>query len=672
MRLTSFFKAAIFAVIFCYAQFAVAIAQSSDSIGVYSLGVTEISAEKSFNETFNDHIEIQSSAWEGKSLTAAELLSTLPAIQSYKEGGVGSFQTISIRGISAKNILICIDGVPLNDASGGAVNLGAIDLNQVERIEVYKSNVPAKFGMQGLGGCINFVTKNATKKSGQILAAYGSHNTLEGAFQVAANVVDSINFSATFSARHSDNDYEYVNRNGTQYDDSDDYVTKRKNADYTDIFGNVQFRVLHSNGYFSTLSLTASMLFGGNPGKEEFQTKIAKFKGESATLRYELESKSYFSDALFLYGILSAKFDKNVSSSYYPLDHIGYSNSELLEYGAAIYKISPEFIAEISPIKRVKTFVRISPTLERAEARGIKSNWALDRFSFVLSGDIKYQIFKYISLGGEGNFVAINDNLSKETFVLPTGTRPLENASSQSPTFSGKGFIQLENSNVPFSSLFSIGKFYQEPALMELYGTFPGAISNPELKRESATKIEVSVSYKFPSKKTILNATYFESHLEDGISWVSSAGFMRAENIAKALVRGSEFELISSPVKFADIILRATFQKAIDKSSLNAYNNNKLSLEPAQSYFAEATLHFPLRIDFSWSSKYRSAIFSDRANKIRQPPVATHMASLAYSPFENTHLIFAINNITDEKYRNFYTPYPMPGREYKFTLIQGF
>jgi hypothetical protein len=34
--------------------------------------------------------------------------------------------------------------------------------------------------------------------------------------------------------------------------------------------------------------------------------------------------------------------------------------------------------------------------------------------------------------------------------------------------------------------------------------------------------------------------------------------------------------------------------------------------------------------------------------------------------------VFAVANITDEKYRNFYTPFPMPGREYKFTIIQGF
>ena len=94
--------------------------------------------------------------------------------------------------------------------------------------------------------------------------------------------------------------------------------------------------------------------------------------------------------------------------------------------------------------------------------------------------------------------------------------------------------------------------------------------------------------------------------------------------------------------------------------------------EPARSYFAEATLHLPLRFDLSWASEWRSVIYSDRANRMDQPAVATHRANLAYNPFEKTRLTFSVDNITDEKYRNFYTPFPMPGREYKFTIIQGF
>ena len=179
------------------------------------LGVSEIESY-AIAETENpgtDYMEITPSAWEGMGLSASEVISSLSSIQGYKQGGMGSFQTVSIRGIAARNVLICIDGIPLNDAGGGAADLGAIDLNNIERIEVYKDRVPAKFGGAGLGGAINFVTKDTLHSGktpkGRVIASYGSHNTFEGSAQVSASIKDSVQFSATASMRHSDNDYEF-------------------------------------------------------------------------------------------------------------------------------------------------------------------------------------------------------------------------------------------------------------------------------------------------------------------------------------------------------------------------------------------------------------------------------------------------------------------------------
>ncbi|WP_211204158.1 TonB-dependent receptor [Fibrobacter succinogenes] len=141
----------------------------------------------------SSYAEVLPEAWEGRSLSAAEVLASLPGVQYTRQGGVGSFQTVSIRGVSAKNIVVCMDGIPLNDASGGAVDFGTIDLNQIEKIEVYKDRVPAKFGGRGIGGAINFITKGSKpaevalkpeeKKSGRVLLSYGSHNTWEASTQ---------------------------------------------------------------------------------------------------------------------------------------------------------------------------------------------------------------------------------------------------------------------------------------------------------------------------------------------------------------------------------------------------------------------------------------------------------------------------------------------------------
>ena len=111
---------------------------------VQDLGTSEVVDSPDYLRA-NDvsYTEISSSAWEGKALSAADLLSTLPGIQAYKQGGLGSFQSVSIRGIAARNIMICVDGVPLNDASGGAVNLAAIDLNQMEKVTICTIRITA-------------------------------------------------------------------------------------------------------------------------------------------------------------------------------------------------------------------------------------------------------------------------------------------------------------------------------------------------------------------------------------------------------------------------------------------------------------------------------------------------------------------------------------------------
>ena len=666
MRTTSYSRTALTAVVLGFAAWGVPWAATQD------LGVSEISGADYTPAKDANYTEIQSSAWEGKSLTAADLLSALPGVQAYKQGGLGSFQTVSIRGIAARNILICVDGVPLNDASGGAVNLGSIDLNQMEKVEVYKGNVPAKFGVSGIGGAVNFVTKNAIKKGGRVLAAYGNHNTWEGSFQVATPVTDSLMFASSFATRHSDNDYEYTNRNGTQYIDEDDFTATRENAQYTDVSGNVQFRMLHGNGYFSTLSATASRYESGNPGKEDQQTRVAKFVGESAFIRYGFESVGYFGDALFLNGGISARFDKNVSSAYYPLDHIGYSNSRYLEYGAAVYKLVPEITAEWKPVQSLESSLRLAGEWDRAEARGDSKDWALDRLTFLSSGDLYYQIFKYGGLGTEGSVQVLKDRLDKGEFVQPTGTRRLEDAADRDATVSGRVFSRLGSAESPLTGEVSIGRFYQQPALMELYGSYPGILSNPNLKREKATKFEAAGLFRLPGNHTNFRAAYFESHIEYGICWVILAELLRAENVGRSRVRGAEFELNSSPARFMDVVLRATFQKTEDRTHSGTYRGNMLPGEPERSYFAEATLHLPLHFDFAWASEWRSLIYSDRANHMDQPAVATHRASLGYNPFVKTRLTFTVDNITDEKYRNFYTPFPMPGREYKFTIIQGF
>lgn len=689
-----------------------------DSAPVRDLGVSEVAAPMpSAVEKAPSYEEITAEAWEGKPYSAAELLGTLPGVQSYRQGGLGSFESVSIRGIAAREVVICIDGVPVNDGSGGATNLATIDLNQIEKVEVYRDRVPAKFGGAGIGGAVNFVTKSANRDmnsagnldkssesnsgknrgsnlgknraTGKVLVSYGSHNFWEGAAQIGVSVTDSTQFSTAISARHSDNDYEFTNRNGTPYNEDDDFTDVRRNAEFTEYAGQFKYRTLHGNGAFSTIGANVTKSEGGNPGREDYQTKVAGYKGETAQLSYGFEAPGLLENSLWLGAGIAGRFQKDVSHSYYPLDHIGYESADYQEYGAAGYRLIPQATAAYVG-DNLDANLRISGGLDRYEARGGFSDWRLSRYSGNAAGDFEYRVVKAVSVGGEGSVQAIKDDIHGGKFVMPTGTSAIENADDRDISYGGRGFVKFATSQTAasqtpssqasssqasrpsFGANASIGRFYRQPEIMELYGVSPGTVSNPDLKEESAIRFEAGLNAATPKNTSVLRATYFESHIENGIYWFSSANFLKAMNLDKTLVRGVELELQSHPAKFVNYTMRATFQHTEDCSGHDSYDGNMLPGEPARSYFNEIQLLLPLHLDASFSAEYRTKIYTDRANKIEQPATPRYRAALGFSPLERTRIIAAVDNISDETYRNIYSPFPTPGREFKITITQGF
>lgn len=682
---------------------------------VRDLGVTEVTgggpdAAAPDSSEFTSYAEILPGAWEGRGLSASQVLAALPGVQHYRQGGLGSFQTVSVRGIAARSVIVCVDGVPLNDAGGGAVDLGTIDLNQVERIEVYKDRVPARFGGSGIGGAVNFVTRGARAAgaggadgaagAGRLLASFGSHGSWEAALSMTARPGDSVTVAASISARHSDNDYEFENRNGTLYNEDDDFTDRRRNAEFTEVGALLKARVLHGNGVFSTVSASVGSSAGGNPGREDVQTVTAGFEGLNSQVGYRAELPQFFGWLWLELGI-AGRFEKNMAHSYYPLDHIGYESTEYLEYGTAGYRLIPEVVASYAG-SRLEAGLRFAGGLDYYGARGSSRGWNLSRISANVSGEAEFRALRWLAVGAEGSTLFTKDDIHGGTFVLPTASSRLASAKTSGFQWGGRGFVRLGNvtgangagaystganpsgaglpasknpaahGKIAYGASASLGRLYREPQLMELYGVYPGMVSNPDLREETAVRWEAGAFVTTPGGVSTLRATYFETLSENGIYWVVSGAFMKPMNVGEALARGIEAELSSTPAKFLDVILRATFQKTEDRSEDAAYRGHRLPYEPARSYFAEATLRLPFKLDFTWTSEFRSEISSDRGGRITQPASDFHSAALGWNAREKTRLAFAVQNITDETYRNIYSPYPMPGREYKFTFTQGF
>ncbi len=92
----------------------------------------------------------------------------------------GDIKSVFLRGASAANTLILIDGIPVNDASeiSGEYNISAIAVDQVERIEILKGGNSTLYGSDAVAGVINIITKKgAGKLTASLLATAGTYDT---------------------------------------------------------------------------------------------------------------------------------------------------------------------------------------------------------------------------------------------------------------------------------------------------------------------------------------------------------------------------------------------------------------------------------------------------------------------------------------------------------------
>lgn len=105
---------------------------------------------------------------QGEHKRLPELLETVPGVHIRRMNGTGQYSVAYIRGSTAAEVGVYMDGVPLKLGSEAAVDLSVIPVENVARIEVYRGYIPARFAGAPLGGVINIVTKKPETTGGMV------------------------------------------------------------------------------------------------------------------------------------------------------------------------------------------------------------------------------------------------------------------------------------------------------------------------------------------------------------------------------------------------------------------------------------------------------------------------------------------------------------------------
>lgn len=106
---------------------------------------------------------IRPEEYKGEQKDLPDLLKMVPGVHVREVNGKGQYTVVTVRGSTAAQVGVFVDGVMTNLGGDAAVDISTIPVKNVERIEVYRGYIPARFGGTFIGGVINVVTKKPTE-----------------------------------------------------------------------------------------------------------------------------------------------------------------------------------------------------------------------------------------------------------------------------------------------------------------------------------------------------------------------------------------------------------------------------------------------------------------------------------------------------------------------------
>lgn len=137
--------------------------------------------------------------------TVTDALQMLPGVYKSQKANGG----LQIRGFDSTDILVLLNGVPMNNTFNNGVDWEAIPVHSIERIELVRGPSSSLYGGRGVASVINIQTKQQPKQSvkdihwhGQI--GYGSHGTLNNELGFDAQVSNRITVGMSAEQRKTD------------------------------------------------------------------------------------------------------------------------------------------------------------------------------------------------------------------------------------------------------------------------------------------------------------------------------------------------------------------------------------------------------------------------------------------------------------------------------------
>jgi vitamin B12 transporter len=615
--------------------------------------------------------------------SVADAVGAAVGAQMRSLGGLGAYESVSVRGAAPGHTEVLIDGVPLSRIAAVTQDLGRFALDAFGQVDLYRGAVPVELGGAGVGGALNLITRLGRGEHGERFTAslgYGSF----GARHLRVHYGDdhgAWKSSTTIGYEGATGDYTYFSDNGTQLVTADDSYKTR------------------TNDQFDQFDLSSRIGKQGDAYGLRIAGKDQGLPGSAAqpTMKASLATLDAIGDAHHDVAI-GPVVGKQVAYMLVerqelrdPADELGLG-AEARDYLTLSGGATSTWIAGVGRHRataggelRGDRFTDRDANGQRAALIGNRIGGAvLGAFDAVVDPDARIVVTPAVRLDlvrtapGDIDVAARNDVVT-------------------SPRLSARAAI---TDDVAVKA--SAGRYVRLPTLIELFGDRGTVTGSPALLPERGTSADAGVVWapanamKLPNgglpdiviDRVLVEAAGFATRAHDTIALVPYAGStaFHAENIADALTYGTE--LVGAARIARTVSVTANYTHLITQQLLEnpIYSNKSLPRQPGDELYARLdAVRGPVAmwIDGSWQDE----TFLDQANLQPIPARLLVGVGTRVEIVANVGVSFTIANLANVRTEQLalnpaprpdltsvatpladYFGYPLPGRSYYLAL----
>ncbi|MFA5271404.1 MAG: TonB-dependent receptor [Candidatus Omnitrophota bacterium] len=536
----------------------------------------------------------------------SEAIFDLPSVNISDYGGAGSLKTIRMRGAVPSQVLILMDGKPINSPRDGETDLSTIPLDNVERIEVMPGAASSLYGAQAMGGTVNIITKSPPQSGHktELTTRFGSFKTFTESLSHGARI-GKFGYIVSGGYESSDGFRANSSLNTKDFNAKFDYKLNESNT-------------LGANcGFYKSRSGTPGPI--NAPDNDDIQMQLKNYIDVSWDSK--LDEKSG------LFGRL-------------------YNNYDRLEF----MENTAGSMFDIPFSKSVHT--------TKVEGTNLRFNRQLTDFYQLVAG------YDYVnnlndSTSSAKHKYSVNAGYLENQFNIGDKTKLAVSARVDDYSNFGTEF----NPSVNFLYAFlenlkahaSVSRSFRAPTFNDLYWPDEGwAKGNPNLKPEKGINYELGLDTKV-NKYFSTGLVYYRNDFSDLINWAPDVmDVWQPQNIGRATING--VELVN---KFT---LSDNFEIGLNYTYLSARNketNKYLIYQPKNKMDFSLKYKEFYGFDFELVGQWTGARFHDTDNTIKVKPYFLLNFNVAKQIKENYKVFLSVDNILNKEYqvvKNYPTP----------------